>query len=499
MIVWPFITITLGLTFLLGYAITQIESDKIMKNWDNRRCDLPIMTMAGQFKPPEDPRTSGQFASDNFGYCMDKIVKDVTYNVLTPILSVFGQQGYVAATIGEVMNSVRYIMHVMYEQFISYISGFLQKYNIIAQQVRTVTLHLKQAFQRVNSIILSLVFAGLSIIRGIMNSVDFVIKVVIIILAILVALIFVLFFVMFPFIPLILSVILAIVAVAVGAMAGQAASYGNSFCFAPHTLIRTENGAKFISEIKIGDRLYGGSIVESVIRLSGKNTKLWRINGIYVSGTHLVEKSPMSGKWHPVAKDNRAVYTHYTEGYIYCLNTSDHVIPVMTNSLNMIRFRDWEEIDSDDFVTQEQWNNSVFQKLNGELPTDNIISNVYPSLSPRTEVVTPFGNKQIAAIKIGDIVIDQNGAKTAVLATIKTITPAFGDGMIYRYAGKWIRINLPQSDIIQNDHGYNIITAEGTFLAIYNNERTIFRDFTEVGHASIKSVNKCVESKLRTN
>jgi hypothetical protein len=209
MIVWPFITITLGLTFLLGYAITQIESDKIMKNWENRRCEIPIMTMAGQFKPSEDPRTSGKFASDNFSYCMDKIVKDVTYNVLTPILSVFGQQGYVAGTIGEVMNSVRYILRVMYEQFLSYISGFLQKYNIIAQQVRTVTLHLKQAFQRVNSIILSLVFAGLSIIRGIMNSVDFVIKVVIIILAILVALIFILFFAMFPFIPLILSVIVA--------------------------------------------------------------------------------------------------------------------------------------------------------------------------------------------------------------------------------------------------------------------------------------------------
>jgi hypothetical protein len=329
-----------------------------------------------------------------------------------------------------------------------------------------------------------------------MNSVDFVIKVVIIILAILVALIFILFFAMFPFIPLILSVIVAIVAVAAGAMAGQAASYGDSFCFAPNTLIRTENGAKFISEIKIGDRLYGDRTVESVIRLSGKNTQLWRIDGIYVSGTHLVESS---GEWHPVAEDSRATHTYYTEGYIYCLNTSDHIIPVLTNSLKMIRFRDWEEIDSDDFTTQEQWNASVFEKLNGELPKDTIISNVYPSLSPSTEIITPSGNKRIDEIKIGDDVLDQNGARTVVLATITTITPAFGDGMIYRDSGKWMRNNLPQSDTVQNEHGYNMITAEGTFMAIYNNTRTIFRDFTEVGHESIKSVNKCVESKLRTN
>jgi hypothetical protein len=56
---WPFMLITLGLLFALGFTIANLERSTVMNDWENRRCDLPIMTAAFFFKPDTDTRTGG--------------------------------------------------------------------------------------------------------------------------------------------------------------------------------------------------------------------------------------------------------------------------------------------------------------------------------------------------------------------------------------------------------------------------------------------------------
>jgi hypothetical protein len=517
MVIWPFILMTLGLTIGLGFMISKMEKEAVMRNWAQRRCELPIMTAASFFKPKDDPRTSSEFAKDNFSFCMDELVKEITSDILSPLLDIFGKHGALANIVGTVLNDIRFVIKVIYDQFISFISDFLKKYENVAQQVRTVTLHLKQAFQRTNAIMLSVVFMGLSVIKGIMNSVDFIIKVVLIICGIMIAIIIILFFILFPFMPIIMGVLAAIIAVAVGSIAGEASSYKSGFCFAPDTMIEMSDGTtKPIKDIQIGDKLAKNTIVESVMKMSGKGVSLWRINNIFVSGSHLVESAHLSDSWHPVSMDIRAKKTSYTEGYLYCLNTSTHIIPVKDIENKTLQFRDWEEIRENDEQGQYIWNYNVLSKLNETSSATHWGDSVhhgkyYPACCPLTKVITKYGSMQICEISIGDKILDQNGNETEVLGIIQTITESpilqndyWYSSMIEKHdINKLTKIWSRQKDYkehTQKTIGYNLITNEGTFMIVDRHIPTlkhIFRDFTEIGHMHIEDTNICVENRLR--
>jgi hypothetical protein len=511
MLIWPFITLTLGLTAILGYVISKIEIDKVMSNWENRRCEVPIMTFASRFKPQDDPRTPGQFARDNFSFCMDKLVKEVTSVTLSPLLSVFSKQGDIMGSLGVVLNSIRKILYTIYEEFMKYLSGFFKRYTIVAQQIRIVTLHLKAAFERIHAAVLSLVFMGISLMRGFLNSIDFVFKVVLIILGIMVALIIILFFVLFPFIPMILSVITAIIVVAVGAMAGTAASYQGSFCFAPNTLILTENGRYArIKDLKIGDKLANNGIVESILQFEGKNTQMYSLGGIIVSGTHIVKSK--DGNWNYVANDERSRKISSKEELLYCLNTSTHEIHILSPStMENIIFKDWEEIESDDLIMQNIWNEKVLELLNNNTSKNVLNSNAYPAVSGNSTIVTPDGEASIQTIKLGDIVYDEMYMPTRVIGIVKTQTDIhmfnndrpWSTNMIYKNTNenKWKRESNEGNELYV-DIGYNLVTESGTFITKYFEDNVarymIYRDFTEVGIDRIQEINKYVESRLRT-
>jgi hypothetical protein len=504
--------LTVALTAGLGYLIAQIERDKVMNNWSTRRCEVAIMTMGSYFKPKDDPRTPSQFAKDNFSFCMDSLVKSVTSQVMTPLGAVFSKQAGSASIVSQTMNAIRVILKKIYDAFMDYISEFLRKYNNVAQQVRTVTLHLKAAFGRVNAMMMSMVYIGLTMIRGMMNTIDFVFKVVLIILAIMVAIIILLWFILFPFIPLVLSVIGAIVAVAAGSMAATAASYKDTFCFAPETIVIMKDGnEKPISKIELGDVLLNNTVVDSIMKLSGKEVPLWNLNGIYVTGTHLVKKSTEDG-WHPVKEDPRAIKTSYIEGYVYCLNTSTHDIPIKASSGKTIFFRDWEELDDTDTTGHYEWNYNVIYHLNKDKHNDEWSSTLdgsleYPAVSCTMNIKTPNGQVMAKSLEIGDTVYDQNNNPTHILGIIQTNTHVskgeisnfnWLTNMIYKDNDIWRRMSSYATTELINVTGINIITEEGSFIAVHNNKEIILRDFTEVGCAQIESTNKCVESRLRS-
>ena len=511
--VWPFIVLTLGLTIGLGFVIANVEMDKIMDNWTERRCEVSIMAMASYFKPKDDPRTTGQFAKDNMSFCMDSLVKTVTSTVLSPITSVFSSQMNVAGMASNILNVLRKMIATMYEKFLGFIGEFFKKYQRLGNQVRTVTLHLKAAFDRLNAIVLGIVFTGLTVIKGIMNSIDYIFFVVLIILAIMIVLLIILFFILLPFMPIIMSVIIAIIAAAIGAMAGEAASYKASFCFAGQTLVCMADGSRMqIQDIRLGNILAGNICVDSIMKMSGKSVPLWTINGIYVSGSHLVEMLPNVNQWHPVAHDPRARKTQYTDGYIYCLNTSSHTIPIAGIDGTIVQFKDWEELTDDDIFGHFEWNYRVIQALNSSQSytrwSSSLNSSIhYPALAPYTLIKTPEGSKLLSELHIGDIVYDHVMHPTEVIGVIHVTTCVekhdmnnqWATNMLYKDQSDniWKRMPLIQNPV-DGIKGMNLITEDGTFMSVNQaGSNIIYRDFTEVGYKSIETINVCVENRLR--
>jgi len=61
------------------------------------------------------------------------------------------------------------------------------------------------------------------------------------------------------------------------------------YCFDGDTLITRKNGKKTkIKDLEIGDILHDGSIVTSIMKSTSRDQELYKLNGIIVTGNHMV-------------------------------------------------------------------------------------------------------------------------------------------------------------------------------------------------------------------
>jgi len=118
-------------------------------------------------------------------------------------------------------------------------------------------------------------------------------------------------------------------------------------CFHPLNKIKLRNGnVLFMKDINLGDVLYNGSIVESVMQINNKTNpeplyviKNSGVNNddIYVTGSHLVFDK-MQNKFIKVKNASWAIKTDLIVDWFSCFITSDHKIQI-GNQL----FWDWED------------------------------------------------------------------------------------------------------------------------------------------------------------
>lgn len=518
---WPLIMITTIFLVGLGLIIASLEKVKVMSNWDTRRCDIPVMFTANFFKPEDDSRTSSEFASDNFSFCMKHYVDKTIQLAMSPLQTIFGKQVSVAGNGGEMISTLRNITSALYNAFIEILEPFYRRFVDMTHEVSRIAQHLRMAIRRISAVMMGMIWTTLTVMRGMLNSIDFIIKVVIIILSVLVALLIILFFVLFPFMPLIFAVIASIVTVAVGATLGTAVNLQSSFCFAENTKVLVKHGSVFkptnVQDIKIGDELgnnYGA--VTAVIKMSGIGVPLYDIGGIIVSGSHVVMGT--DGKWKLVEEDERAILSpNSTSDILYCFNTETHNIPIISpKTQDLITFRDWEELPDDDLTGQNLWNYTVLTMLNNSKNYDLWKDSAFgdydtPLVSTNTMVLIKGGDKvAIEAIKMNDIVIDHNGNETPVIGIVyeiihnsseennKTWHTSMLEMCNINGESVWIR----GKSTITNGHssviGKTLITRSGTFVIIGDNDTKIaIRDFTDVGYMQIQKTYSMIGDRLR--
>ena len=105
-------------------------------------------------------------------------------------------------------------------------------------------------------------------------------------------------------------------------------------CFDKDTPIVTTYGIKKIAEINVGD-MTGSGLITGVLKLNAVNVDMYNLNGIIVSGTHMVKHN----KWIKVSEHPLSIKIVYSDPYIYCLNTSSKKILI-----NDMIFGDWDEL-----------------------------------------------------------------------------------------------------------------------------------------------------------
>jgi hypothetical protein len=521
---WPFMLITFFLIFALGLTISTLERKSVMNNWSTRRCDLPVTMAAMFFKPDNDPRSRTEFATDNFDFCMKSYIDNFMKIFMMPINTLFGKQTNLTGSAVDMVSTIRKITATLYSTLSGYLDTYYRKFNASVYEMSRVVQYLRMAMRRLNGTVMSMLYSGLTLFRGMLNTIQFIIKVVLIICGIMLAIIIILIFVLFPFIPMILaalgaivSTVLALVMVISGELGSEANSDKSGFCFGDNTyidVIRNNIQMKVnVKDININDILANNcGRVTAIIKMDGAGVQMYSINGIHVSGSHVVLGT--DNIWKCVSSDERAIKLDNKYDILYCFNTTTHNIPVFSNELNNnIIFRDWEEIDDDDILGQNLWTYTILKILNNDENYDIWKSSLktyknFPLMGSSIKIKTLEGFVELSKLSLFDEIMDRMGNKQKILGVIHAEIDGFGNDTdkwnteMYEYDDKnrsWIK---GQSTVINGNnkvYGLTLIVETGEFIIFDEVEQRekIVRDFTEIGHNEIYKTYSLVNSRLR--
>jgi hypothetical protein len=449
------------------------------------------MISAALIKPPDDPKSRIQFATDNFSYCIGKIITTVAREAMAPTVGVLGNQVNVTNSFMGPMNNFRNMLRNLVESFRKMLDKQYRQYSLISATVLKTWQHLRFAMGRIQGIVYSIVYTGLSINALVQNFIDFMFFAIMVFLGILVALIFFLFFVLFPTIPVITAVITVMVTAGIGAAAGMS----GAFCIDPKADVLLANGfTKPLGEIQIGDML--ASTTESENKVTGRlvvesNTiNLILLDGILMSGTHRVKYNDV---WILAADHPNAQAVFEKLSTLICLNTTQHEVILKSNTGSKIIAGDWEEV-SDEGGRQE-WINMVFRNLNGNTRTLEHYPTAIPLVGSKTHVISKTrGSVPIDSIQLGDFVYAADSF-TKVLGIYEgEIRMESGEDPEWLSDGIWIQNNegfwstadgVKTSELGKMRKGLFLVTESETFRLKMGDSYVLVRDFTEIGASQI--------------
>lgn len=485
---------TLVLTGLFTYMIVRTDIEAIKGDWENRRCEFPVMVMAGLCKPDDVPKSAMEFAQDNFGFCVKKGIDSVLSAAFAPLYAIAGQQANVLGSFSGPMNSVRTMLKNAGQTFGKYMDRQYRQFTAINALLVKNWQHLLFSVGRIQSIFYGVVYLGLSMQAFVQNTIDLTMNAIMIFIGIMVAMIILLFFVLFPVIPMILTMITILVAAGFSSAAGMS----GAFCINPSAYVVMANGKiKCLKNIKLGDVLAskeGVNKVTGILEVESKTIQLVDIEGILMSESHRVKHE---GNWILANQHPCAVKSETKLDRLICLNTTIHEVPIISDTGKIIPLGDWEEVECE--KGRHLWIDMVNAILNGGHTTVNSYPTAVPLVSKNTIVIKENNNHvPINSIRIGDSILGKNNIYTKVVGTYKGILKNNSDRQLdpeWMTDGVWIQRGrfwtttakgVKESSDGADIEGLFLVTESEDFIVRVNGHEFLVRDFTEVGASRIE-------------
>jgi hypothetical protein len=318
-----------------------VNIERIKDDWPNQRCSPLMMPFASLF---------GYNTKENFEFCMGKIFNMHSASYVDSFGSVFSSFTGLLGSIFNSVSSLRNVIatlgggiNVVFQEFTDRITMFFFKLRVNA-------IHLKMMFGRIYAILFSVMYMGMSGISGMSSFTN-----------------------------------------------TSLFSFLDTFCFPGDTplMIQTESGARPvpIKDIKIGDVLLPGhSRVTATFSFYAKGQPMVQIGSVVVSTNHYImhEGKAIKAGDHPFAKQMGG----WNSEYLYCLNTSNHMIPV-----GILEFLDYDETNLGDYETMQY----VEERINSYPSNTEYEFKEYGfALEENEKIWTKNGLKAIKDICIGD-------------------------------------------------------------------------------------------------
>jgi hypothetical protein len=479
-----FIIFLFGSVFALLLGISNIE--EIKRNWNERRCDLDIMVTAQLYKPEDDGRTGGEFAAENFNFCVKNIIVSVITIALTPLFALVNQQLDVTESINDVFNRLRVVQANFLKGFMSILDPFFARFKTSSAEFGVTYQKLLSAMGRAFGITQAILYIGMSLVITIENFVQFVINVVLIIMYIILGLMILLWLLILPVFGIIIFTCQVIGNSPFGYLSEDVCG---ELCFDPATRIRLQSGKiTTLADVKVGDILEDGSIIEGILVASGEQEPVLVLDGIRVTGAHLVwfdEKE----EWIAVANHPSSILSFQKSSRLICLRTNTRTIPIQGLSKEW-NFRDWEELPSNLPSSDTIWDFLVSEILNKK-PGTQETPQEHPLLLQDCQVMYKTGEiRSIAEVQIGDVVYSSEGyTKVTGFYTGEAFFEegkSFTDGVWLKdfLNQKWTHSSSDKKEK-QLHKGFHLTTESGCFWIQTKDFSGFIRDFTEVGASNL--------------
>jgi hypothetical protein len=262
---------------------------KIKENWNEYRCSPMAMPFAGYL---------GFDALENFAFCIGKIQSGLMNTFLKPIFSNLNILGDVAGSIVGSLKSLTTLMSNMNVGFGMASFDILSMFKGIMVKMQYFIVNIKDVFAK---------FAGtMSVMSNIIEGSSLTAR---------------------------------------SMWRGPVGETLRTLCFSPNSMVTMNDGSlKKIKDIVIGDVLKDDIDVIATLRIKGGTDncfyRIWseQLNDfIYVTGSHKII-DPESNTLIPVEVYKLAEKTNKYSDTLFCLITSNHIIPI-----GEYKFWDWED------------------------------------------------------------------------------------------------------------------------------------------------------------
>ena len=394
-IIFMFVTLFVFLVF--SYCKVMQTKEAIADEWVNQRCKPQNIPFAGIITHPEGT-TAFQYTSDNFQYCVQNILTNITGYALEPFQFMITVLTKVFAALSNAIQQIREIINRLRNSIKEFAEDVMSRILNVMTPIQKMFIALMDTFQKIQGVLTGGLYTMLGSYYTLQALMGAILELIIDILVALVIIIVGLWILPFtwPAAATMTAVFLAIaipMAIIIYFMTEvlqiKSSALPKLRCFDRKTkFMLIDRSYKYIEELNPQDILSDGSAVTSKIIVTSKDLQMFNLNGIIVSESHIVKHNNL---WIPVREHPDAQKIHtYNEPYLYCLNTSTKTI-----ILNDIIFTDWDEIYDDSLEF-------ILNYYSIESP-ENLSNLVDCGFQKNTKIKLFNEEKTIDMVNIGDI------------------------------------------------------------------------------------------------
>jgi len=336
---------------LISYYHIMNNIDPIKADWVNKRCTPGVIPFAGLINPPKDGTSAFDYTSENFTFCIQNILKEITGYAFVPINTFVNMFLEVFKEAKESISAMRNIFNSLRDKFKEMSQELFGKLLNIMIPIQNLLISIKDIISKGHGIFAASLYTAIGGYMTLKSAIGAVFELIVIILIALAALIIILWIIPVTWgaagamtaIFITIAIPLSIVAITMNDVFDlhSSAIPGKPHCFTGDTIIKTSDGDIQIKHLNVGSVLKNNTKITATFKLSSKNQTMFMLDGIRVSGNHTVLHN---FKWIKVEEHPDSILLeNFNEPFIYCVNTTNKTIKIGNQE-----FTDWDDMSTEE-------------------------------------------------------------------------------------------------------------------------------------------------------